>query len=81
MLRYARFAFLAALAATPVISVALDPPPSQHKQETKDDTKKKAEAVKKDSAPKENDDRTDRRHSRMKERNQEIDRMLNPPKK
>jgi hypothetical protein len=81
MLRYARFAFVVALAAIPGISIALDPHPTQTKQETKDDTKKKAEAVKKDSAPKENDERIDRRNSRMKERNQEIDRMLNKPKK
>ena len=78
MLRYARFALLIGLAATiPAF------PQHQNKQETKDDSKKKAEAAKpptKDDAPKE-DDRIDRRNSRMKERNREIDGMLNKPKK
>jgi hypothetical protein len=90
MLRYARFAVLAGLAGgIPVIN-ALDPPPQaqQQKQEKRDDTRK-AEPVKgtthsyKQGAPKEGggDDRIDRRNTRMKERDREIDRMVNKPKK
>ena len=77
MLRYARFALLAGLATTiPVVSQ------QQTKQETKDDRKKvepaKAQPAKKDVAE---DERIDRRNSRMKERNREIDGMLNKQKK
>ena len=83
MLRYARFALLVGLAAAiPVVSQ------QQGKQETKGDNKKKAEPSKKDSAAKnkdakdkDSDERLDRRNSRMKERNREIDRILNKPKK
>ena len=78
MLRYARFALLIGLAAAIPGSAQ-----HQNKQETKDDNKKKAEAPKpptKEDTPKE-DDRIDRRNSRMKERNREIDGMLNKPKK
>ena len=78
MLRYARFAFLIGLtAAIPAF------PQHQNKQETKDDNKKKAEPPKqaaKEDVPKEGD-HIDRRNSRMKERNREIDGMLNKPKK
>jgi hypothetical protein len=81
MLRFARFAFLAGLTAAIPAVVALDPPQAQDKQQTKDDNKKKVEPAK--PAPKEGaaDDRIARRNSRMKERNREIDRMLNKPKK
>ena len=79
MLRYARFAFLIGLAAAIPAT-----PQHQNKQETKDDNKKKAEPpprqVVKEEAPKE-DERIDRRNIRMKERNKEIDGMLNKPKK
>jgi len=58
---------------------ALDPPhkQDQNKQQTKDD-KKKAEPVKKEDPP--SDERLDRRNSRMKERNREIDGLLNKKK-
>jgi len=78
MLCYARFALLIGLAAAIPGSAQ-----HQNKQEAKDDNKKKAEAPKppaKEEAPKE-DDRIDRRNSRMKERAREIDGMLNKPKK
>jgi hypothetical protein len=85
MLRLARFAFLAGIAAAiPGITVALDPParPSQqqNKQPTRDDGKK-AEPAKKDSASKDTVERIDRRNSRMRERDHAIDRMLNQQKK
>ncbi len=63
---------------------ALDPPQKQdqNKQQTKDDNKKKAEPAKKEApAAAEHDARLDRRNSRMKERNREIDGLLNKPKK
>jgi len=78
MLRYARFAFLLGLAAAiPAF------PQHQNKQEAKEENKKKAEPPKqasKEEVPKE-EDRIDRRNSRMKERNREIDGILNKPKK
>jgi len=57
---------------------ALDPPHKQvqNKQQTKDD-KKKAEPAKKENPP---DERLDRRNARMKERNREIDGLLNKKK-
>jgi hypothetical protein len=82
MMHYLRFALLAGLAAG-IPAIALDPPQHQNKQtEAKQEQKneKKAEPAKKDSAPKENDDRLDRRNSRMKERNREIDGLLNKSK-
>jgi hypothetical protein len=83
MLRSARFALLIGLGAAMPVVFALDPPQkqSQNKQETKNE--KKAEPAKKDSAAKDGagEDRLDRRNSRMKERNQEIDGLLNKQKK
>jgi len=79
MLRSARFALLVGLSATMPVVFALDPPhkQDQNKQQTKDD-KKKAEPVKKEDPP--SDERLDRRNSRMKERNREIDGLLNKKK-
>jgi len=63
--------------------VALDPPQkqNQNKQQAKEETTKKAEAAKK-NAPRDNsgDARLDRRNNRMKERNREIDGLLNKQK-
>jgi hypothetical protein len=66
---------MAGLSAIPVV-LALDPPAKQdqNKQTTKND-KKQAEPAKKE-APN-SDERLDRRNSRMKERNREIDGLLN----
>jgi len=79
MLRSARFALLVGLSAAIPVVFALDPPQKQdqNKQQTKDD-KKKAEPAKKDAPP--SDERLDRRNSRMKERNREIDGLLNKKK-
>ena len=79
MLRSARFALLIGLSAAIPMVFALDPPQKQDqsKQQTKDE-KKKAEPAKKDAPP--SDDGLDRRNSRMKERNREIDGMLNKQK-
>jgi hypothetical protein len=79
MLRSARFALLVGLSAAIPVVFALDPPQKQDqsKQQTKDD-KKKAEPAKKDAPP--SDERLDRRNSRMKERNREIDGLLNKKK-
>jgi hypothetical protein len=78
MLRVARFALMTGLSVIPVV-FALDPAPKQdqNKQTTKND-KKQAEPAKKDAPPP--DDRLDRRNSRMKERNREIDGLLNKKK-
>jgi hypothetical protein len=80
VLRSARFALLVGLSAAIPALVALDPPrqQDQNKQQPKDD-KKKAEPAKK-AAPAA-DERLDRRDSRMKERNREIDGLLNKKKK
>jgi len=80
MLRVARFALLVGLSATMPVVFALDPPhkQDQSKQHTKDDDKKKAEPAKKE-APK-TDERLDRRDARMKERNREIDSLVNKQK-
>jgi hypothetical protein len=80
MLRSARFALFVGLSAAIPMVFALDPPqkPDQNKQQTKDD-KKKAEPSKKDASA--GDERLDRRNSRMKERNREIDGLLNKQKK
>ena len=79
MLRIARFALLVVLGAAIPAVAALDPPhkQDQNKQQTKDQ-KKKAEPAKKDVSV---DERLDRRNSRMKERNREIDGLLNKQKK
>jgi hypothetical protein len=77
MLRSARFALLVGLSATiPVVS-ALNPPKKQDqsKQQTEDE-KKKAEAAKTPAT----DERLDRRDARMKERNREIDSLVNKKK-
>ncbi|MBZ5674415.1 MAG: hypothetical protein LAP61_09235 [Acidobacteriia bacterium] len=84
MLRLAGFALLVVglSAATPAV-FALDPPhkQDQNKQQTKDEDKKKAEPAKKEApSSDERDDRFDRRNSRMKERNREIDGLLNKKK-
>jgi hypothetical protein len=84
MLRLARFALLVVglNAATPAV-FALDPPhkQDQNKQQTKDEDRKKAEPAKKETpSSEERDGRLDRRNSRMKERNQEIDGLLNQKK-
>ena len=87
MMHYLRFALLAGLAAG-IPAIALDPPQHQNKQtEAKQEQKNeknvdsaKAQPTKKDSAPKESDDRLDRRNSRMKERNREMDGLLNKSK-
>ncbi len=81
MLRSARFALIVGLSAAIPMAFALDPPhkQDQNKQQTKaDSNKKKAEPPKKEApAAAEHDDRLDRRNARMKERNQEIDGLLN----
>lgn len=83
MLRLGRFALLAALSAGIPAVYALDPPHSQdkNKQQTRDESKKKAEAPKKEAPPSnEHEGRLDRRNSRMKERDREIDGLLNKQK-
>jgi len=79
MLRSARFALLVGLSAVIPVVFALNPPQKQdqNKQQTKDD-KKKAEAAKKQAPA--TDERLDRRDARMKERNREIDSLLNKKK-
>jgi len=80
MLRSARFAFFVGLSGAIPMVFALDPPQKQdqNKQQTTDENKKKVEPAKKEApAP---DDRLDRRNSRMKERNREIDGLLNKKK-
>ena len=79
MLRFARFAFVAGLAAAIPALSGFDSAQQPAKQPTSD--KKKAEPAKKDNVAKDSDERIDRRNARMKERNQEIDRRLNQPKK
>jgi hypothetical protein len=80
MLRTARFALLMGLSATIPVVFALDPPhkQDQNKQQTKDDNKKKAEPAKKEAL--QTDERLDRRDARMKERNREIDSLVNKKK-
>jgi len=80
MLRTARFALLIGLSASIPMVFALNPPAksAQNKQQTKDDNKKKAEPGKKEvPAP---DERLDRRNARMRERNREIDGLVNKKK-
>lgn len=79
MLRFARFALCIGLSAAIPMAVALDPPrqQDQNKQPAKED-KKKAEPAKKEAPA--SDERLDRRNSRMKERNREIDGLLNKKK-
>ena len=80
MLRSARFALLIGLSAAIPVVFALDPPhkQDQNKQQTKDDNKKKAEPAKKEAPP--SDERLDRRDARMKERNREMDSLVNKKK-
>jgi hypothetical protein len=80
MLTFARFAFLVSLSATIPVVFAIDThdKQDQNKQQTKDD-KKKAEPAKKEAPAA--DERLDRRNSRMKERNREMDGLLNKQKK
>jgi hypothetical protein len=80
MLRSARFALLVGLSATMPIAFALNPPQKQdqNKQQTKIENRKKAEPAKKEALP--TDERLDRRNARMKERNREIDGLLNKKK-
>ena len=85
MLRAARFALFAGLSAAMPVVFALDPPhkQGQNKQESKAEGKKSpppAAEAPKDASPDSGDDRL-HRHSRMKERNREIDSMLNKQKK
>lgn len=77
MLRIARFALMAGLSAVPVVFALGPAKQDQNKQTTKND-KKQAEPAKKEAPP--SDDRLDRRNSRMKERNREIDGLLNKKK-
>ena len=86
MLRSARFALVVGLSASIPVVFALDPhsPPNkqaQNKQEAKDN-RKQVEPAKKDGSSKDStgDDRLDRRNSRMKERNREIDGLVNKQK-
>ena len=84
MLRIARFALFVGLSASIPVVFALDPHPKQdqNKQQTKDGNKRKAEPAKQEApAAAEHDARLDRRNSRMKERNREIDSLLNKQKK
>ena len=83
MRRTARFALLVGLSAAIPVVAALDPPhkQDQSKQQTRDESssnKKKAEPAKKEAPGA--DERLDRRNSRMKERNREIDGLLNKKK-
>ena len=83
MLRLARFALLAGLSTAIPAVYALDPPHQQdhNKQQPKDENKKKVEPAKKEAPPlNERDGRLDRRDARMKERNREIDGLLNKQK-
>ena len=82
MLHTARFALFIGLSAAIPMAIALDPPrqQDQNKQPAKED-KKKAEPAKKEAPPSdERDGRLDRRSSRMKERNREIDGLVNKKK-
>jgi hypothetical protein len=89
MSRYARFALWVSLAGGIPVVVALTPPPQrqqQQKQQEKQDEKRKPEPAKqaappRDEGAKEGDGRLNRRNTRMKERDREIDRMVNTPKK
>ena len=76
MLRSARFALLIGLSGSVPMTFALNPPQKQdqNKQQTKDE-KKKAEPAKKQAPA--TDERLDRRDARMKERNREIDNLVN----
>jgi hypothetical protein len=81
MLRSARFALLVGLSVAMPATFALDPPhkQDQNKQPTKDQNQKKTAEPAKKEAPAA-DERLDRRNSRMKERNREIDGLLNKKK-
>jgi len=84
MLRSARFALFLALSGALTV-VALGPPqrPDQNKQSTKVEKKKadRAEPAKKEApAASAAEERIDRRNARMKERNREIDGLVNKKK-
>ena len=81
MLRIARFAFLVGFGAAIPAVVALNPPESQNKQNKKDISKKAESSKISPSSKDDADQRIDRRDSRMRERDREIDRMLNKQKK
>jgi len=83
--RCVRFAFfLALLSAIPAVQ-AIDPPRQPNRERPKSDTPRNAEPVKPQQSPHQakdaSDERIERRNSRMKERNQEIDRMVNKQKR
>ena len=80
MLPFARFALLIGLSAATPAMFALDPPKQQdqNKQQPKAEKKKAEEPAKKEAPAAE--DRLDRRNARMKERNREIDGLLNKQK-
>jgi hypothetical protein len=84
MLRSARFALFLALSGALTV-VALGPPQrsDQNKQSTKVEKKKadRAEPAKKEApAASAAEERIDRRNARMKERNREIDGLVNKKK-
>ena len=81
MLHSARFALFIGLSAAAPVVFALNPPKQQdqNKQQPRaENEKKKAEPAKKEAPAA--DDRLDRRNARMKERNKEIDGLLNKQK-
>ena len=77
MLRCARFALLIGMSAAIPTIFALNPPQKQD-QNKQEKEKKKIEAPKKDAS---SEERLDRRNSRMKERNRQIDGLLNDKQK
>lgn len=83
--RYVGFAFfLALLSAIPAVH-AVDPPKQASKERPKNEPPRNAELVRPQQSPNQgkdaSDERIERRNSRMKERNQEIDRMVNKQKR
>ena len=82
MQRYARFALWVVLGVSVPVVLAIDPPPQpQRQKQAKPDEKRKAESAKQAANSKEGEDRINRRNTRMQERDREIDRMVNKPKK
>jgi hypothetical protein len=77
MLRFARFALLVGMSAAIPAIFALNPPQKQD-QNKQEKEKKKVDAPKKDTS---SEERLDRRNTRMKERNREIDSLVNKQKK
>lgn len=73
--------FLTLLSVIPVVR-AIDPPNQPSKERPKNEPPKKVDPAKQQpQQSKDADARIERRNSRMKERNREIDRMLNKQKK